>query len=217
MEDALTGEEIRKRAFAMPITNPAYLPGHNRFLRREYLIITYRTDPVRLRAIVPEPLALDAPLVKYEFIRMPDSTGFGDYTGRVISVSLNGSGGSYTHCMFVDDESAIAGGRELWGFPKKLASPSLNVENGSGNRRGTHAGFDGSSHSLIRRQLQRYSKPAGFDSEFVESPLEDRARARSAFPHYPFAFDQVVGAGCPPIGPRVVVDDDQDGPAQPVC
>jgi acetoacetate decarboxylase len=85
---------------------------------------------VRLRAIVPEPLALDAPLVKYEFICMPDSTGFGDYTesGQVISVSLNGRGGSYTHCMFVDDESAIAGGRELWGFPKKLASPSLNVE-----------------------------------------------------------------------------------------
>jgi acetoacetate decarboxylase len=35
MEDALTEEEIRKRAFAMPITNPAYPPGPYRFLRRE--------------------------------------------------------------------------------------------------------------------------------------------------------------------------------------
>jgi acetoacetate decarboxylase len=126
----MTEEDIRKRAFAMPLTNPAFPPGPYRFTDREYLIITYRTDPERLRAIVPQPLALDAPLVKYEFIRMPDSTGFGDYTesGQVIPVSLNGRRGNYTHCMFLDDESAIAGGRELWGFPKKLASPSLKVE-----------------------------------------------------------------------------------------
>jgi acetoacetate decarboxylase len=130
MEDIMTEEEIRNRAFAMPLTSPAYPPGPYRFINREYLIVTYRTDPERLRTIVPEPLTLDAPLVKYEFIRMPDSTGFGDYTesGQVIPVSFNGRRGNYTHCMFLDDASAIAGGRELWGFPKKLASPSLKIE-----------------------------------------------------------------------------------------
>jgi acetoacetate decarboxylase len=30
--------------------------------------------------------------------------------------------------MFLDDESPIAGGRELWGFPKKLAAPALGRE-----------------------------------------------------------------------------------------
>jgi acetoacetate decarboxylase len=30
-----------------------------------------------LRALVPEPLQVNEPVVKYEFIRMPDSTGFG--------------------------------------------------------------------------------------------------------------------------------------------
>ena len=39
--------------------------------------VTYRTDPVQLRALVPEPLEPDGALVKYEFIRMPGSTGFG--------------------------------------------------------------------------------------------------------------------------------------------
>jgi acetoacetate decarboxylase len=126
----MTEEEIRKSAFAMPLTNPAYPRGPYRFVNREYLIITYRTDPGRLRAVVPEPLALGAPLVKYEFIRMPDTTGFGDDTesGQVIPVTLDGRPGNYTHCMFLDDESPIAGGRELWGFPKKLASPSLGIE-----------------------------------------------------------------------------------------
>jgi acetoacetate decarboxylase len=122
--------EVRERAFAMPLTSPSYPPGPYRFVDREYLIITYRTDPDKLRAVVPAPLEVAAPLVKYEFIYMPDSTGFGAYTesGQVIPVSLKGRQGGYTHCMFLDDESPIAAGRELWGFPKKLASPSLRTE-----------------------------------------------------------------------------------------
>ena len=61
---------------------------------------------------------------------MPDSTGFGDYTesGQVIPVSLQGRKGGYSHCMFLDDHPPIAGGRELWGFPKKLGSPTLRAE-----------------------------------------------------------------------------------------
>lgn len=124
--------EVLKRAFAMPLTNPAYPRGPYRFVNREYLIITYRTDPAKLRSIVPAPLEVDdrQALVKYEFIRMPDSSGFGDYTesGQVIPVSFRGRRGSYTHCMFLNDESPIAGGRELWGFPKKLGQPTLRTE-----------------------------------------------------------------------------------------
>jgi acetoacetate decarboxylase len=122
--------EVRSRAVAMPLTSPAYPIGPYRFCNREYLIITYRTDPAKLRELVPEPLEVGAPLVNFEFIRMPDSTGFGDYTesGQVIPVSFQGRKGGYSHCMFLDDHPPIAGGRELWGFPKKLAKPSLRAE-----------------------------------------------------------------------------------------
>ncbi len=122
-------EDVKSRAFAMPLTSPAYPVGPYKFYNREYLIITYRTDMEKLRAVVPEPLMVEEPLVKYEFIRMPDSTGFGDYTesGQVIPVTFKGRKGGYTHCMFLDDHPPIAGGRELWGFPKKLANPKLQV------------------------------------------------------------------------------------------
>jgi acetoacetate decarboxylase len=126
----MTEGEIRERAFAMPFTSPAFPPGPYRFHNREFLIITYRTDPEKLDAVVPKPLMVDEPVVKYEFIRMPDSTGFGDYTesGQVIPVTFRGEKGNYTHSMFLNDHPPIAGGRELWGFPKKLASPSLHAE-----------------------------------------------------------------------------------------
>jgi acetoacetate decarboxylase len=122
--------EVRDRAFAMPLTSPAYPIGPYRFYHREFLIITYRTDPQKLRALVPEPLKVEEPLVKFEFIRMPDSTGFGDYSecGQVVPISFQGRKGSYTHCMFLNDHPPIAGGRELWGFPKKLAEPTLKTE-----------------------------------------------------------------------------------------
>jgi acetoacetate decarboxylase len=120
---------VREKAFAMPLTSPAFPIGPYRFVNREFFIITYRTDPEKLRAVVPEPMEIGDPLVHYEFIRMPDSTGFGDYTesGQVISVQFEGKPAGYTHAMYLDDHPPIAGGRELWGFPKKLANPSLKV------------------------------------------------------------------------------------------
>ena len=122
--------EVRNRAFAMPLTSPAFPPGPYRFVNREFFIVTYRTDPDALRAVIPAPLQFTELIVKYEFIRMPDSTGFGDYTesGQVIPVSFNGQAGGYVHSMYLNDHPPIAGGRELWGFPKKLAWPELRVE-----------------------------------------------------------------------------------------
>lgn len=123
-------DEIKKRAFTMPFCNPTYPPGPYRFINREFLIITYETDFDKLKAIVPEPLEVSEPLVKYEFIRMPDSSGFGDYTesGQVIPVHYRGKRGNYVHSMYLDCEPPIAAGREIWGFPKTLAKPSLRVD-----------------------------------------------------------------------------------------
>lgn len=126
MEEA----DVRKNAFAMPLTSPAFPPGPYRFVNREFFIISYRTDPEALRAVIPAPLEMTDPIVKFEFIRMPDSTGFGDYTesGQVIPVSFRGQKGGYVHSMYLNDHAPIAAGRELWGFPKKLAYPELRVE-----------------------------------------------------------------------------------------
>jgi len=126
----MKADEIRKNAFCMPYASPAYPRGPYRFFNRQFLTITYRTDPDKLRAAIPEPLEMgDEPLVTYEFIRMPDSTGFGDYTesGQAIPVFYKGKKGNYTHRMFLNDHPPIAGGREIWGYPKVLAKPSLQA------------------------------------------------------------------------------------------
>jgi acetoacetate decarboxylase len=60
--------------------------------------------------------------VLYEFIRMPDSSGFGDYTetGIVIPCLYKGEHMNFTAQMYLDCEPPISCGREVWGFAQKL-------------------------------------------------------------------------------------------------
>src|SRR5262249_57514526 len=96
--------EVKARAFAMPLRSPAFPPGPYRFVNREYFIVTYRTDPLKLRELVPRPLEVDEPLVKFEFIRMPDSTGFGAYTESepLFQVSFHGLNAHHSHTTILN-------------------------------------------------------------------------------------------------------------------
>ncbi|MFD4529729.1 acetoacetate decarboxylase [Streptomyces sp. NPDC058470] len=118
------------RSLTTPLNAPAFPTGPYRFTNREYLNITYRTDPQALAAVVPEPLRVPEPLVRFEVMRMPDVTGLGDYTesGQVVAVEHEGECGEYSLAMYVDSFPAIASGREISAFPKKLGAPRLYVD-----------------------------------------------------------------------------------------
>lgn len=123
-----TEDIIRLRS--TPIASPSFPAGPYRFVDREYLTITYETDRDLLRAQLPEPLEPnDENIVVYEWIKMPDSSGFGDYTesGLVIPARFKGEDVSFVAQMYLDDEAPIAAGREIWGFPKKYAHPRLQL------------------------------------------------------------------------------------------
>jgi acetoacetate decarboxylase len=118
------------RLLSTPVSAPAYTADPYRFTNREYLRITYRTDPTALHRVVPEPLQVREPLVRFEAMRMPDVTALGDYTesGQMVTVEHNGEAGEFVLAMYVDNHPAIASGRELSAFPKKLGKPRLCVD-----------------------------------------------------------------------------------------
>ena len=122
-------DEVRKRAFAMPLTSrfsAGTVPVCRPRVSDDHL--PDRSD--RARSCGAVATTFDDPLVKYEFILMPIYKAFGDYTelGQVIPVKFRGQEGGYCHAMFLNDGPPIYGGRELWGFPKKYAQPSLSVD-----------------------------------------------------------------------------------------
>jgi acetoacetate decarboxylase len=122
-------EDVLKQ-LTTPIGAPAYPRGPFRFYNREYLNILYRSDYDALRAVVPEPLEIDDPLVRWEIMRMPDTEGLGDYTecGQVIQVRLGQEKGEYLHSMYLDNLPALASGREVSAYPKRLGKPRLYVD-----------------------------------------------------------------------------------------
>jgi len=67
--------DVRAKAFAMPLNNPAFPPGPYKFYNREFVIISYRTDPGLLAKVVPEPLVPAGDTVKQEFFE-GDMDGF---------------------------------------------------------------------------------------------------------------------------------------------
>ena len=129
----MDAKTVRDTAYAMPLTSPAYSKGPIRFVDRETLTIAYETDIDLLRQVVPEPLEVIDPIVNFEVIHMPDSSGLGDYSesGQVIKVQYEGQPGSYTHMMYLDDLAGITAGRERFGFPKKWGHPKLEVQEDS--------------------------------------------------------------------------------------
>jgi acetoacetate decarboxylase len=124
----MTRDEILS-ASAMPLASPSYPKGPYRFIDREYLLIHYESDPDAIRAMLPEPLEPDGNHVVFEWMKMPDSSGFGSYqeSGLQIAAKFNGTPCNYSAMMYLDDESPTTGGREIWGFPKKIGYPDLLV------------------------------------------------------------------------------------------
>jgi acetoacetate decarboxylase len=127
-----------------PLTAPPYpavlnnrsreeLYKTGRFIDREYLNIYYRTDPEALRQIVPEPLEIDDPVVRFEVMHMGDVGVSGSYTeaGIAVQVRFGEENGEYLHSMFLDSFSATVGGREMSAYPKVMGHPRLRVDGGT--------------------------------------------------------------------------------------
>jgi acetoacetate decarboxylase len=129
-EIGLTKENVVKRAFAMPLSSPAYPPAPDKFLDRPALTVTYRTEIERIRQLVPEPLELKDPVVSLNFLFMV-APGLGDYyeVSQSISAYLDGELVSFRPSMYAGNVNAILDGREIWGLPKKFGSPMLELQN----------------------------------------------------------------------------------------
>ena len=121
---------ILKTAFGMPLASPAYNRPPLQFYRREILSISYKTDIDILRKWVPEPLEIVEPIVKFQVIKMPDVPGGGTFfeSEQLITVHYKGEVGNFMHLLIVPDMAALAFGREMLGYAKKVGYPELRLD-----------------------------------------------------------------------------------------
>ncbi len=111
---------------SMPAAGPSYPAGPYRFVNREYMVITYESDPQALAADLPEPLEpVEHALVHFEWIKMPDSSGFGSYTesGMVIPCRFRGEDVNFVAQISTTIRRSQPGARS-GAFPRNTPIPS---------------------------------------------------------------------------------------------
>lgn len=158
------------------------------FTNAEMLIAAYRTDPAVVARVLPRPLKPWREPMVMAFVAQYPETNFGvtyHEGALVVLAEHHGKPGGYCLSMPVDDDTAMIAGRELYGFPKKMAE-HIGIEHVDGRivgrvvRKGTE---------ILRIELQP-SAPADVNSFAALAPAEvdDEGRACLALSSYLFKY-----------------------------
>lgn len=153
--------------YSMPAVGPAYPPPPWRYRDCRVLVLTLRSDPEVVKRLVPPPLVPDADGIVMMWLGEmhavePFELDYLEY-GLGVPVEHDGKRGIFCTHLYLDDDTAIAGGREIWGWPKKLAAMDFTVEDNrvtaTATRKGVeiiHAEFEGGSDLPIEDLPQHF-------------------------------------------------------------
>jgi acetoacetate decarboxylase len=114
----------------MPVTGEAVQKPPYYYRNMEMMFITYRTDEDAALAWLPDALELDEPALATVIVAYYGFSTFGTYNEAMLSIRarMNGEVVSYYPALFTDNEAPLIGGREIWGFAKKLAKVEVRYE-----------------------------------------------------------------------------------------
>lgn len=117
--------------YAMPLDAPTYATPPIHYRGVQSIMVSYETDLEAALDLLPEGLVIEPPaLATLLFINYPFST-LGPYKEVILVIHClyNGQPTSYIPHIVVNSEVPLAAGREIWGYPKKLAH--IEVETSS--------------------------------------------------------------------------------------
>jgi len=116
--------------YSMPVDAPLYAKPPIYYKDMETVSFTYETDEDSAADILPEGLELTSPaMASVIFIRYPFST-LGPYDETILGITCIylGEPKFYIAHIVLNTDSPFAAGREIWGFPKKLAHITIEKE-----------------------------------------------------------------------------------------
>ncbi|MET0715734.1 MAG: acetoacetate decarboxylase family protein, partial [Mycetocola sp.] len=117
----------------MPHWGPPYDPTIAKYRNIDYISIAFATDAENAAALIPEELELvDIPAlpghsaVNLVFAKYRECD-LGPYTEVIVSIPVRHKGQVYGYvpAIYVDNDAALLAGRELGGYPKKMADITI--------------------------------------------------------------------------------------------
>jgi acetoacetate decarboxylase len=116
--------------FSMPFGASLYPAPPHHFLGAKNAWARYEADPKAVASLLPPGVVVDDPCICELWVCDYPSTTFGPYLEAYIHVRVKLDGVAYWYLpiIYTDREPALAAGREIWGYPKKLATMEWREE-----------------------------------------------------------------------------------------
>ncbi len=118
------------KSYSMPELSGLYGTPPFEYRDSQNLVVSFETDPRVLRNLVPEPLTPNKDNVMFVSLADFMCSGFGRYyEAHIFTHALYKRRlVNYSIYLILDNDVAICGGREIWGFPKKLGELSMTLK-----------------------------------------------------------------------------------------
>ena len=133
--------------FTTPWISPLYPKPPYYYTETEFMGVIYEMDEKVLEDMIPAPLELVGNIISATMIGSSKVvTGLGEYIESAIwiPVKYKDTVGIFATLLYLDNERAIAAGREIWGIEKKRAEVTMgyrqpqNIMRGDLMRAGAH-------------------------------------------------------------------------------
>jgi acetoacetate decarboxylase len=140
-----------ERAYSIPAAAPLYGPLPYLYRGCPQLLVVFRTTAEVTRRLVPEPLTPNPDDLMFVMTGRMSSDEFGTNSEVFVAVPsrLGSLTGNYAVALYLDDDAAIASGREVWGWPKKAARFRIDEHDGIVASRAERGGTE-----IVRAQLR---------------------------------------------------------------
>ncbi len=121
-------------AFSTPIGAPLVPRFPIRFRDTTVLTVAYRSAPSAIARFLPPPLEAVSDIVLLHFYRMGDPDWFGPHQEFAVQLDARLRAddgeevrGAYSSLLMLSTDGGLATGREVYGQPKKLGEPKIEV------------------------------------------------------------------------------------------
>lgn len=122
--------KANKFGYDMPADAPLYSKPPIYYRDMRSISVAYETDLDAALDLLPEGLELEPPAIAtVMFVRYPFSTA-GPYLETILGIACeyDGTPGLYIPHIVLDSDAPMAAGREIYGYPKKLAHIEIDLE-----------------------------------------------------------------------------------------
>ena len=120
------------KAYSIPTMSPLFGPPPYEYRDSWALNVLFKTELKVLKELVPEPLIPNPDGIMFARIMRHFASGLGGYNEFLLGAPVIFEGRLVNYCIYLmlDNDIAIASGREIWGFPKKFGRMNLSEKDG---------------------------------------------------------------------------------------